>query len=197
MPIAMGGALWMDGSTVSLQLVAPSGLLYSVELPLVVLMAQLDDGEVVRFTYDRRDPETGAMHSGAARLVLENLPDPRETEEQPITPEVAAIMYDVIKKAEEQPPAADATAHSSNCMQRAEQHDAHAWSVNEHTYQCDGASAYASRPTLGICDEALKILGVNPYDYTGGANFRDSGGIPPRPSGLMVPPLPYSPPREG
>lgn len=107
------------------------------------------------------------------------------------------LVQSATQETEEQPPAADATAHSSNCMQRGEQHDAHAWSVNDHTYQCDGASAYASRPSLGICDEALKILGVNPYDYTGGANFRDSGGIPPRPSGLMVPPLPCSPPREG
>lgn len=149
MPIAMDGALWMDGSTVSLQLVAPSGLLYSVELPLVVLMAQLDDGEIVRFVYDRTDPETGVTHSGAARLVLQTLTDPRETEEQP--------------------PAADATVSTSNCMQRAEQHSPHAWSVNEHTYQCDGASAYEGRPSRGIVGAALKQLGVEPYDYRGGS----------------------------
>lgn len=70
--------MWMDGNTVRLELEAPAGTLYSVELPLVALMAQLDDGEIVRFTYDRTDPETGTVIHGAARLVLQSLPDPRD-----------------------------------------------------------------------------------------------------------------------
>ncbi len=37
-----------------------------------------------------------------------------------------------------------------------------------------------------VVEKALEVLGVEPYDYTGGANFRDSGGFP------ILPP--YTPP---
>lgn len=157
MPIAMDGTLWMDGSTVSLQLVAPSGLLYSVELPLVVLMAQLDDGEIVRFTYDRIDPETGATYSGAARLVLQNLPDPRETEEQP---PAADATVDEDQEDEGEPIMQPLTGFGT-------------FLVNKYATVKPVGDPFPGFPTV----------------------TRDSGAIPPH-SGLMVPPLPYSPPRQ-
>lgn len=178
--------MWMQGSTVELQLTAPEGPLFVMPLPLVVLMAQISDGEIVRFTWDHTDPETGESSRGAARLVLQELPDPRDrkTDEGPPcgrcgAPADAHVawasghLYVESQLTEEQPPAADATVPAANCMTRAEEHDAHVWALSTGGhFQCDGKSAYAYvRPTT--------VKSVGP-------SFRDSGGFP------ILPP--YTPP---
>ena len=84
-----GPVMWADGSNLILTVNAPEGLLYQQTFPMAVFSAMIaDDGEIIRFTYDWTDPEDGQVTRGAARLVLQQLPDPRDqkTEEQPVGP---------------------------------------------------------------------------------------------------------------
>lgn len=70
--------MWMDGNGTQLSVSLPEhGPLLAGPLPWLVILAQLSKGELLRFTYDWTDPETGETTAGAARLVLEPLPDPR------------------------------------------------------------------------------------------------------------------------
>lgn len=81
-----GPVMWADGSNLILTVNAPEGLLYQQTFPMAVFAAVIaGDGEIIRFTYDWTDPEDGQVTRGAARLVLQQLPDPRDqkTEEQP------------------------------------------------------------------------------------------------------------------
>lgn len=71
-------AMWADGTQLVLSIEAPAGLLYRQSLPEAVLTARLGGGEIVRFTYDLTDPETGEVTHGAARLLLQDMPDPRQ-----------------------------------------------------------------------------------------------------------------------
>lgn len=70
-------AMWADGTQLVLSIEAPAGLLYRQSLPAAVLTARLAGGEMMRFTYDLTDPETGEVTHGAARLLLQDMPDPR------------------------------------------------------------------------------------------------------------------------
>lgn len=84
-----GPVMWAEGSNLILSVHAPEGLLYQQTFPMAVFSAVIaGDGEIIRFTYDWTDPEDGQVTRGAARLVLQQLPDPRDqkTEEQPTTP---------------------------------------------------------------------------------------------------------------
>lgn len=72
--------MWLNSNGVWLTLDTSAGPLLRGDLGALALQAQIldTDGEVVRFTYDLTDPETGETRSGAARLVFESIPDPRE-----------------------------------------------------------------------------------------------------------------------
>lgn len=70
--------MWLDANGVWLVLDTTAGPLLRGTLGALALQAEiLDAAEVVRFTYDLTDPETGETRSGAARLIFEPLPDPR------------------------------------------------------------------------------------------------------------------------
>ena len=78
-----GPTMWVDGNGLQLSVQAPSGPLYLQELGVAVLVAKMaGTGEVLRFTYDVVDPEDGSTIRGAARIVLEDLPDPRAQEQR-------------------------------------------------------------------------------------------------------------------
>ena len=77
--------MWVNGQGLQLQVQSPAGPVYLQELYMVALMARAYGGEIIRFTYDSTDPETGETISGAGRIVYEELPDPR-AEVQPAPP---------------------------------------------------------------------------------------------------------------
>lgn len=90
-----GPVMWADGNNLILIVDAPEGLLYQQTFPMAVFSAVIaGDGEIIRFTYDWTDPEDGQVTRGAARLVLQQLPDPRDqkTEEQPAAPADATVF---------------------------------------------------------------------------------------------------------
>lgn len=65
---------WLDGTHAELSVSLPGiGPVLVQPLPLLPLMTKLTDGEVIRFTYSRTDPETGVTTHGAARLILEEV----------------------------------------------------------------------------------------------------------------------------
>lgn len=72
--------LWFQaGSTARLTVTVPAGAILDQTLAILALAAQVaQSNELLRFTYDLTDPETGERIAGAARLLLEHLPDPRE-----------------------------------------------------------------------------------------------------------------------
>lgn len=70
--------MWFDGNVGNLVVDTEAGPVYRTSLALAVFAAKVCDGEIIRFTYDHTDPETGTVTSGAARIVIEELPDPRE-----------------------------------------------------------------------------------------------------------------------
>jgi hypothetical protein len=115
--------MWADGNGLQLAVQSPHGPLYLQDLALVALRAQAYGGEILRFTYDRTDPEDGTVTRGAGRIVYQELPDPRQTPEGEACaicggsphlpqPEVPGAPYHrYVKKGEEQPAApADATS---------------------------------------------------------------------------------------
>jgi len=79
----------VHGNGITLTIQSPHGPLYVQELPMAALLAKVSGGEILRFTYDVTDPEEGTVTRGAARLVIEEIPDPRpfiaeETGRQPL-----------------------------------------------------------------------------------------------------------------
>lgn len=72
--------VWIDGTRAQLSVRYPGqGPILAGELPLLVAAARCasESGELLRFTYSQTDPETGETTSGAARLMIEPLQDPR------------------------------------------------------------------------------------------------------------------------
>jgi hypothetical protein len=79
-------AFWMHSDGVRLVIDSSAGPLYVQPLNIIPLRAVgYPDGEIVRYTWDWTDPETGEVTRGAGRLVYEPLPDPR-AEVQPAPP---------------------------------------------------------------------------------------------------------------
>lgn len=92
--------MWVDGNELHLTISAPSGLLYQQTFAMAVVMAKIaDESEVIRFTYDLVDPEDGTTTRGAARILIQEIPDPRAAAEE----------------TERQPERADATVCTDNC----------------------------------------------------------------------------------
>jgi hypothetical protein len=71
--------MWVSGNDLTLSIGSPDGLLYQQSLPITAVLAQMTDGEVLRYTFDLIDPEEETTHPGAARIMIELLPDPRST----------------------------------------------------------------------------------------------------------------------
>lgn len=150
--------MWADGNDLHLSITAPSGLVYQQTFAMAVLTAKAgsDDGEVIRFTYDLVDPEDGTTTRGAARILVQEIPDPRgkpflwkcvdcgyeDTARSLICPN-CATDGELAEETERQPSGAGATATltKSNCMRRGDQHDPHTWDAHSHRYYCDGTAA--------------------------------------------------------
>ncbi len=69
--------MWADGSDLKLILDSPHGWIYAQSLPVAVLQGRIGGEEILRFTWSWTDPEDGTVIGGAARLVLQELEDPR------------------------------------------------------------------------------------------------------------------------
>lgn len=72
--------MWFDaGDNARICINVPAGPILDLPLSLAALTARVaEDHEVLRFTYELTDPETGDVTTGAARLAIAPLPDPRE-----------------------------------------------------------------------------------------------------------------------
>jgi hypothetical protein len=83
--------MWMDGTGTQLAVTCDGRALLAGPLTLLALRALLDsEGELLRFTYEITDPETGETTRGAARLRVEQLePPPLPTGHQ--SPECVAV----------------------------------------------------------------------------------------------------------
>lgn len=86
--------IWANGNELTLILDSPHGPIYLQTLPMAVLHGRLGGEEILRFTWDHTDPEDGTTTSGAARLVLQELEDPRpqQAEGQPAAPADATAV---------------------------------------------------------------------------------------------------------
>jgi hypothetical protein len=69
--------MWVSGNNLTLTISSPDGPLYEQSLAITAVLAQMTDGEVLRYTFDLADVEEDTTHSGAARIMIELLPDPR------------------------------------------------------------------------------------------------------------------------
>lgn len=69
---------WVDGTQMHLSIESPDGLIFRQTLPMTACLARMDRGELLRFVWEAVDPEDGTVTRGAARLVVEELPDPRK-----------------------------------------------------------------------------------------------------------------------
>lgn len=71
--------MWFNaGSEARICISVPTGPILDLPLSLAAVTALVaEDHEVLRFTYELTDPETGDVTTGAARLAIQPLPDPR------------------------------------------------------------------------------------------------------------------------
>ena len=74
--------MWFNaGSEARMSVSVPAGPILVDSLAMLAIRASISpDHEVLRYTWEVTDPETGEVTTGAARLVIEPLPDPREGE---------------------------------------------------------------------------------------------------------------------
>ncbi|WP_158806473.1 MULTISPECIES: hypothetical protein [Streptomyces] len=91
----------MDGNELQISITSPHGELYHQSLPLAILVAKASrTDEILRFTYDVVDPDSGeTTYSGAARIMVQDLPDPR-AEVQPEPPAGATAPHSMPTEAE-------------------------------------------------------------------------------------------------
>lgn len=87
--------IWANGNELTLILDSPHGWIYARTFPAAVMDSRIGGEEILRFTWDIVDPEDGTTISGAARLVLQELEDPRaqKAEEQPAKPADATAQW--------------------------------------------------------------------------------------------------------
>lgn len=78
--------VWLNGTGAELTVRYPGvGPVVKGELPFLAMAARLaGTPELLRFTYELTDPETGETTYGAARLLLESVPDPRDVPPAPL-----------------------------------------------------------------------------------------------------------------
>ena len=137
--------MWVDGNGLELIIDSPHGEMLHMPLTAAVFIGRVSgDGEMLRFTWQYTDSEDGTVTRGAARLVVQELEDPR-------TPTPAM---------EGQHPGADAAVPGANCMQQAENHAPHRWTLNGHAYQCDGSSVPSDRGKMRIIAEGMPFGGL-------------------------------------